>query len=345
MFRTLLLFLLLSTLPLAAENSMTQVAWSPDGKVVATGFGDGSVNILDATGKRLRSLRPLGNEMIDGLEFVDASTLFSWTYAGAFSLDRLDGSNLLRVGAPTGGGGNGLVVPKSKLFARLESPGVKLRELSRGQESRRIKMETGRPSNLAASLDGRYLAVSRGPHVVFFDTASGKRLGKLLKDSVFDVDRLKFTPRGTLLTLDRISVREWSVPAGTAVRELTRMHLHVPYWLVVSGDGRSLAVGGMVDGEPKTFYWPDPASETRPLEFAGRPLAVLNDGGFVTSTKSWTEVKVQIRTRSGDVQREQTFPVPKDDPNADLRNPVLSPDGSQIAVPFLGEVHIIPVSP
>jgi len=198
---------------------------------------------------------------------------------------------------------------------------------------------------MAASLDGRYLAVSRGPHVVFFDTSSGKRLGKLLKDSVFDVDDLEFTPRGTLLTLDRISLREWSVPAGTAVRELTKMHLDVPYWLVVSDDARSLAAGGMVDSEPKTFYWPDPASETRPLEFAGRPLAVLSDGRLVTSTKSWTEVKVQFRARSGDVQRELTYPVPKDDPNADLRNPRLSPDGTQIAVPFLGEVHIIPVTP
>jgi WD40 repeat protein len=219
------------------RHDSTAIAYSPDGKVLASGGSDNVIRLFDAsTGMELRRLA--GHLARTFNPSVDRETSF----------DLLVGS--MGKGAVTS-------VAFSPDGKTLASGGwdemVRLWDLQTGKElNRLVGHKDGMVATVVFSPDGKYLA-SRGGNdgtVILWDASSGKEIRrheKVARISFWRFNRdmpLAFTPDSKALVAgDRKVVRFWDVATGQETRQL-EVHGTFCASLAFSADGRLLATGG-----------------------------------------------------------------------------------------------------
>lgn len=343
---TFLLFLAL-TLPgwSQGRDVVNVTAWSPDGKVIASGHLSGRVILRDGiTGETLREVYRFKEAAVDGLAFQSPSTLVAWTFDGQVAV----------IGATLGAEAqrwndkspiqNPVLGRDRSRLAWVSVDQVFSKSLSADARPVKMDIQADPGSLLAFSHDGRYLAVSRGPNVVCFDTDTGQRVGKLKKDGVFRVAGLAFTPAGTLRTLDNISVREWSIPQGQPLKELVKdVYFTSAKSLVGSPDGTVWAAGGILMGDWETRFWPNPTDNPLPIKLAGRPLHVLDDGRLIT-LKLGSTATVEVRDHTGALLSTQSIAIPEDQVGG-IPQTALSPDGRFMTLPLGNKITILAIAP
>jgi WD40 repeat protein len=207
--------------------SVNGVAFSPDGKVLAAGSGDGQVRLWDVTTEREIG-RPLG-------QYTHADAI----YCIAFTPD----------GAMLAAAGKDNV--------------VRLWDIATGKE---VAQPLGSPggrgiASLAISPDGDLLATGGYDGTVqFWDTATGQQAGSPISIGNAEVLGVKFSPDGTTLATASTtyaangdqsgSVRLWSVQTRRQLGAPLASYVSSADSLAFSPDGRSLATGwgdGLVD--------------------------------------------------------------------------------------------------
>jgi WD40 repeat protein len=192
------------------------VAFSPDGRTLASGSNDRTVKLWDvATGRELSTLDGHAGEVESVAFSADGRVLASATAGGTLVL---------------GPGDN--------------TPTIRLWDIATGRELRKLTGNTSGISSLA--FDPRGLTLASGSYdrtVKLWDAATGRTI-RTLTGHTDAVTSVAFSPDGRTLasgSYDR-TVKLWDVAAGRALRTLTG-HTDQVYSVAFSPDGHTLASG------------------------------------------------------------------------------------------------------
>jgi WD40 repeat protein len=245
------------------------VAFSPDGKLIATAGGNSHTVVLwsAATGERVRVLT--GSAVVNAVAFSPDRTLIA---TGSDLFDPATGEQARNFG---GGAYDVAFSPDSSLIATANGympNGVRLFSASTGGLAREVT--TTYASALAFSPDGKQLAAATGyldQGVVVWDTAAGTKIRTLAGGST----SVAYNSDGTFVATGGGKVALWNPTTGAHIRDLDATDV-----LAFSPDGRLLAATG--PDRMVRIYDPATGNPTRTLTgvYAAR-LAFSPDGARI----------------------------------------------------------------
>ncbi|MEE4195871.1 MAG: serine/threonine-protein kinase [Anaerolineae bacterium] len=267
---------LIETTLSSSDSSLTCVAISPDGNLLAAGSSDGIVYLFDAiTGETVRKIKGHSDYVSDVAFSFDGRILASlgaggdlklWDAASGDVISILDGqvSNLwsiafspkslvLATGSNVGDRSSNLWDPDNEFTDPGGDGAVRLWDISSG-ELLHILWGEGRSSirSVAFSPDGATLAAGSEGAIRLYDVASGASLSPLEGHTTF-VNRVVFSPDGdTLASGDGYGgIRIWDARSGATIHQL-QAHTGFVNMLAFSQDGSVLVSG---DGSGKINLW------------------------------------------------------------------------------------------
>jgi WD40 repeat protein len=233
-------------------GAVRSVAFAPDGTLLATVGGDGSLVLRDPSAHRGYSLRPPGSDPVRCLAFgPDGKTLATGSWTAAVALYDLEtiGSQALDDAAATTAGAAGLAfAPDGATLAVGQQDGrITLWDAATGRMRSVLGGHDAFVASLAFAPDGATLASAGGDRSVrLWDLASGRERLAIRGRTSSTVVPLSFSPDGRLLALaDQISpeIRLWDVAAGIEHAVLSGPAGAVVA-LAISPDGSTLAASG-----------------------------------------------------------------------------------------------------
>lgn len=229
------------------SSSITSVALSTDGKMIASGSWDNTIKLWEvATGRELRTLTGHANWVRSVSFSPDGRTLASGSQDNTIKLWEVPAGRELRT--LTGHGGWIHSVAFSADGKTLVSGGgdntIKLWELATGRELRTQVGHSRLVSSVAFSADGKTLASGSWDKTIkLWDVSTGRELSTFTGHSN-SITSVAFSADGQTLataSLDR-TIKTWEVSTGREVRTLTR-HFNAVNSVAFSPDGKTLASG------------------------------------------------------------------------------------------------------
>jgi WD40 repeat protein len=232
---------------LGHTDRVWSVAFSPDGRTLASGSQDNSVKLWNvASGSELRTLRG-HTDWVDSVTFSpDGNTVASGSGDKTVKLwDVASGSELRTLRGHTDWVHSVAFSPDGRTLASGSMDKIiKLWDVTSGNELRTLRGHTNWVDSVAFSPDGRTLASgSRDKTIKLWDVASGREL-QTLAGHTEDVHSVAFSPDGRTLasgSMDK-TIKLWDVASGRELRTLTG-HTHWIYSVAFGPDGNILASG------------------------------------------------------------------------------------------------------
>jgi WD40 repeat protein len=307
------------------RGHLSSVAYSPDGRTLASSSHDGAVKIWDAaTGREVRTLRGHMGTVTgvaysrDGRALASAGwdqTVKLWDAATGQEIRTLKGSDSVVVSSFL----SVAFSPDGRTVASASTDHtVKLWNVATGQESRTLSHPHG-VMVVVYSPDGRTLAsASNDGTVKLWNAVTGQEVRSI------DGTLLGFSPDGRLATSSDNTVKLWNVATGQEVRTL-RGPTDPVRSAVYSPDGHTLATAS--SDKPLVKLWDaDTGKELRTLR--GHAIEVssvaYSPDGRTLASAGWDGVKVWDANASQDAMTLRGHASP-------VTGVAYSPDGHQIA--------------
>jgi WD40 repeat protein len=313
------------------EDKVLALAFSPDGRLIASGSADRTVRLWEvATGRAMAVLRGHENPVVQVVFSPDGRRLAS-----------TDGSRAVRLWGPTAGAlvtelSDQLVEPHALTFSpdsRFVSVAggrdVYLWEASTGKPRHTFRHCSGTNRHLAFAPDGKRLFGSAiDGTITAWDVESGKMIMTWQAHSA-SVTALCVSPDGQCVAsgadFPENAVRLWDAASGREMATL-RGHKNLVHYLVFSHDGSQLV---SVCSDQTARLWD---------RSTGRAVAVLQHRGRV-SDAAFRPDGMQLVTCGGD-QTMRLWDTKSGEPLAVLnlsgiaaRGTSFSPDGTRLACP------------
>ena len=264
------------------RESVLAVAFSPDGKLLASGSSDNTVNLWDmANGTQVGQPLKGHKNAVFGVTFSqDGKLLASGGMDGTSVL--WDVATRTQVGEPLKGHRGPVYsvafTPDGKLLASggFDDTVILWDVTTRTQVGEPLVGHQSSVRGITFSPDGKMMASgSFDDTVILWNVANGTQVGQALKDHKGVVNSVAFSPDGRLLASGSSddTVILWDVANRTQVGQPLKGHKNAVFGVTFSPDGKLLASGGM-DGT--VILW----------DVTGRaPVAELIDEGIaVTQT-------------------------------------------------------------
>ncbi|TRU21283.1 MAG: protein kinase [Microcystis aeruginosa Ma_MB_S_20031200_S102] len=233
------------------SDSVLSVAYSPDGRYLASGSGDNTIKIWEvATGKELHTLAGHSSGVYSVVYSPDGRYLASGGGDNTIKIWEVATGKALRT--LTGHSSRSLSVaysPDSRYLASASIDNtIKIWEVATGKELRTLTGHFSGVYSVVYSPDSRYLASASADNTIkIWEVATGKELRTLTghSDSVWSV---VYSPDGRYLASGNYdnTIKIWEVATGKELRTLTGHSNSVPS-VAYSPDGRYLASGSWDD--------------------------------------------------------------------------------------------------
>jgi PKD repeat protein len=228
-------------------SSVFSVAFSPDGKLLASGSWDDTVKLWEvSTGQEVRTLEGHTNSVWSVAFSPDGKLLASGSLDDTVKLwDAATGRELRTLEGHTDDVESVAFSPDGKLLASgSDDDTIKLWDVATGSVVRTLRGHTGDVESVAFSPDGKLLASGSGDDTIkLWDAATGQEL-RTLEGHTAWVLSVAFSPDGQILASgsDDDTIKLWDAATGRLVRTLEG---HTAWVLSVafSPDGELLASG------------------------------------------------------------------------------------------------------
>jgi RNA polymerase sigma factor (sigma-70 family) len=276
-------------LQLDGDRIPSSVAFSPDGRLLASGDMHGTIRFWDiATGKLVRQIRQAGQSAQSIAFSPDGKQLASGSMHGTVGLwDVATGKDLRPQGGHTSPVWSLALSPDGRMLASGSwDQTIRLWEPATGKEVRLLTGHEGPVRGTVFAPGGKLLAsASHDRTIRLWDPATGKELHRLVGHDK-EVNAVAFSPDGRMLASagEDGTVRLWQAASG---KELRRFRVEFSRFTSVSfsPDGLRVAAGNFVDG--KVVMW-DVATgkELYRLGENGRPIysvAFSADGNLLAA--------------------------------------------------------------
>jgi hypothetical protein len=285
----------------AASNAVTAVAFSPDGRFLASANASGTIKVWNlATGRRNRTLRgpagavnavafsPDSNLLVAG---GDDKTVRAWDLGGN-GREILNGAHAARVLSVAYGGDRG-----NYLAAGSADGVIKVWDTASGQELRALAGHTGEVFGLAFARDGRTLASGSADSLRIWDAVTGVN-PRTFKSSGSPFTSVALSPDAKLLAggMRGRFIRLFDVAASRGAQTLTGHAAEVTS-LSFGQDG-TLA-SGSEDGTVKLWRAAAPTNAPAGPQVVSEMRSFVADAAAVKSLAFGSDAKLLATAAGG----------------------------------------------